>query len=91
MVGITFFIGVYNSDSDFFAGDKNSNLLFAYSITIIKKLKIIAHLQKPNMAPKSLFNQPNMIKCRNLSKTLAIIATSTITAIKMITYDSDRH
>ena len=91
MVGTTFLIGLYRSDSDFFSGDKISNLLFAYSITIIKKLNIIAHLNKPKMAPKSLFNQPSMIKCRNLSMILAIKATSTITIMKIITYDSDRH
>ena len=33
----------------------------------MKKLRIIAHLKKPNKAPKSLFNQPNKIKCKNLS------------------------
>lgn len=91
MVGTTFLIGSYRSDSDFFSGDRNSILLFAYSITIIKKLNIISHLKKPNKAPKSLFNQPNKIKCINLSSIRAIMATITITAMKIITYESDRH
>ena len=43
------------------------------------------------MTPKSLFNQPNMIKCKNLSIILANKATNTITATKIITYDSDKH
>ena len=85
MVGITFLIGSYRSDSDFFSGDRNSNLLFAYSTTIMKKLNIIAHLKKPNIAPKSLFNQPNKIKCINLSNILDIMATNTITATNIIT------
>ena len=91
MVGTTFLIGSYRSDSDFFSGDRNSNLLFAYSTTIMKKLRIIAHLKKPNKAPKSLFNQPNKIKCKNLSNIRAIMATTIITATKMVTYDIDRH
>ena len=91
MVGTTFLIGSYRRDSDFFSGDRNSNLLFAYSITIMKKLRIIAHLKKPNIAPKSLFSQPNKIKCKNLSSNRAIMATNIITAIKMITYASDKH
>ena len=91
MVGTTLLIGSYRSDSDFFSGVKNSNLLFAYSITIIKKLSIIAHLKKPNSAPKSLFNQPNKIKCKNLSKIRATMAINSITAMKISTYANERH